>query len=271
MARGAVLFWAIGACLAGAWDAAAQNSAGPGDAAWDRLYSQGGLPWYDGQGDHWRAVRLPLDGGNPDSLLRHRHSSWQPPAVTPQSQIGARSPIFKWISSWMAGQTVWSFIGAVLLAVAIAGLLWWAYRRGSRFAWRTGQEAENRATPSSQTSLLPAVTMATEVDLWTTAHQRYATGDLPAALAYLYCYLLTALQRRGLLEFVPGKTSRDYVGDLRSRPTIAQRFALVADRYERAFFGRENLPQNAVRECFENAKRIVEDSIPDDSKLEMLS
>lgn len=220
--------------LAVAIAAPAANAAldDPVESGRDALIPRGDFPWYDGQSDDVRPIKL------------------RNPAAEEQS----REPVAS-VDTQGAEVVAWIIIGVVV--AGLLGLLIYAAVNSERSDARDrGKQAD---TAEIDLAALPVPIAAAQSDLLALARHCYEQGEFGRAMIYLYSHLLVRLDQARLIRLARGKTNRQYLreigGGVAGRGSLAAYFERAIDTFESAFFGRREL----ARDEFESAWRGVDD------------
>jgi len=173
----------------------------------------GGYPWYDADSDKLRALR----SSKPD---------WTKSLLDPIERLGtgikrALEAVGKFLSRLFPSRGS-GLVGAgdafmaSLLWIALAGLLlvlarlW--YRR-QQFASGSVPDPGGRGRVTLLAELAGTDGQA-NVDPWSEAVSRRASGDHAGALVYLFIHQLLSLDQIGMIRLAPGVTGRQYVSGL---------------------------------------------------------
>lgn len=246
------------------------GAAETGDPARQAL-SKGGFPWYDPARDDVKPVPLLQEPGDSaeeggasagDSQGKKLGSGQgEKPFPDQEGSIELREAPeseynFKPIT---AIQITWSQVGIFLLAVAIAIGLFLIVRAWRRWLRRKNPTGLKKKDQPVRAGFLPDV-VAKEVgdgDFLQAAEQAAARGDYRRAIVYLYAYQLTELDRRGLIRLTKGKTNRQYLRELKVRPSLARILEHTIVTFEEAYFGGRTLSAERFGACYRELPDFV--------------
>jgi hypothetical protein len=94
-------------------------------------------------------------------------------------------------------------------------------------------------------------------ELWRTAQQRAAAGELQEALRLAYLSALYALDERALVHIDVNLTNREHAQRLaRDYPALGASFTELVDGYERVRYGRASVAADAFDEFSARAQRV---------------
>lgn len=246
----------------------AGSAAETGDPA-QRALSKGGFPWYDPVRDDIKPAPLPQEPG--DSAEEGRASSADSQGKKLGSGQGKKPSLDKEGSLELPEapeydiqpitpiQIAWSQVGIFLLAVAIAIGLFLVFRAWRRWLRRKNPSGSKKKDPTVRVGVLPDV-LAKEVgegDFLQAAEQAAARGDYRRAIIFLYAYQLTELDRRGMIRLTKGKTNRQYLRELKVRPSLARILEHSMVTFEEAYFGGRTLSAERFRACYRELPDFV--------------
>ncbi|GIW95782.1 MAG: hypothetical protein KatS3mg110_3823 [Pirellulaceae bacterium] len=246
------MFWrAVAAWLSGVLPVAVAVETSRAEA----LYRELPVPFVDQNSGRPVPLELPSGFQEGDRLFRHRQSSWEPspPRNWPAWNWTWLRAVRQFLRSWW---DLLQTIGIALLLALLAVVLWRAWRLGRWSGMRAKGVKPGAPDVSVLRELLPERRTAQEVDLWETAWQRFRSGDLRAAVIFLYCCLLVALNDRKIIRVRRGKTCRDYLKELQAWPKLREPFQQVVQLYESVFFGQITVPQARAEEAFAAAESL---------------
>ncbi len=151
-------------------------------------------------------------------------------------------PVIRWI--------VWTLLGS-----ALAGLVWVMGRaawrqRGRSAARRRGPKQRPRQAERQRLEALPIDVPGPPLDLLGDARRFYRQGDFSQAIVYLFSYQLLQLDQHRLIRLAPGKTNRQYLGELRGRAALQGLVARTVDVFEETFFGNRRLGRQRFEACW---------------------
>lgn len=222
----------------------------PVDSGREALGEGGNFPWYDAAADDIRPVTgrasvKEVKGSSDSERGEHGREHGR-------ERGSERSVRWKAPSGLFAGGEVvaWIVVGAII--AAIIGMILYAILQGDGLE-RKGKTA--RDTAGVDLDALPVPVVAGDTDLLAEARRLYERGEFARAMIYLYSHVLLRLDRGHLIRLAKGKTNRQYLREVRSRPSLAAFFESAMHAFEAAFFGRRELP----RDEFEAAWRGIDE------------
>lgn len=235
----AILLLVAGAAPLGAADRDFSQPDVAVEAGRDALDSAWNVPWYDSEHDDFSPVQL--------------RKPRQP------------SPFWEWLGGLFQGWNldlgnVLQFIGWLVVAGLIIWLIVAMIRGYQQLEFAQAAEASQRYADQTHVERIEALPIAFDApdgDYLNAARRAYESGDLTAAVVYLFSYELLELDRRSLLRLVKGKTNRQYLRELRGQEPPAGRLAAILARtvrlFEAAFFGAHPPSRDAFDQCWDEA------------------
>ncbi len=145
----------------------------------------------------------------------------------------------EWLAQWFEGifgSRAGSFITEHLFYIIAAAVLIFAVYILSK----GGLRAFLHGAPRSLGDVAPVEEDIREMDLPTLIAEAEAKGDLRRAIRLHYLLVLRKLVDRGVLDWSPDRTDRDYLAQI-TDPAIRQRFAQVARVFQWTWYGRAPL------------------------------
>ena len=146
--------------------------------------------------------------------------------------------------------SIWSWVVVILVALVVAALVWWAWRK-----WR------NRPDPASQVRVIPP-------------HEK-ALAALQEALRLIaeprpYCQAVSDAVRVYLEErfelHAPERTTEEFLFELQSTPRLTfsqkQSLANFLERCDLVKFAKFEPPQTALRDLHEAALKLISETEP---------
>ena len=103
------------------------------------------------------------------------------------------------------------------------------------------------ARDADRVEALPFKVRSVSGDFLDEARRLYEAGQFSEAIIFLFSYQLVQLDKQHVIRLAKGKTNRQYLRELRQRPTLRSTLELTMVAFEDAFFGRKTLS----RERFE--------------------
>jgi hypothetical protein len=202
------------------------------------------FPWYDAERDGLRRV----DVRPPRDTAEHRRSKWQAEPSLPASN----RPSFG---------TGWGWLGALLetllwtALLAVLGFLIYLLARTYLLSHAAPEVAdstewETKAEADSIESL-PFEMPRPQADLLAQARRLYEQGAYAQAIVYLFSYQLVQLDRHQAIRLTRGKTNRQYLRELLSRPELKRILEHTMIAFEDVFFGHHPLDRAGFERCWE--------------------
>ena len=202
------------------------------------------FPWYDAEEDSIRSI----DVQPPKDAAAHRNSTWQ--AKLPKAQ-----PV---TPKWSGWSVVWVVIQVMLwvalfgLFVLVVYLLVRAFLHAEVLP-ETAASETRRHTVRSEDDLiesLPFDVNRPRTDLLGEARRHYEQGEYGEAIIYLFSYQLVRLDQCGQIRLTRGKTNRQYLRELVSRPPLYEVLERTMVAFEDVFFGQHRLDRQRFELCW---------------------
>jgi hypothetical protein len=216
------------ACAQAEVDEAVTAGAESLDSWWD-------YPWYDSQNDSIRRIDL-------------------------KSKRAANSPN---PTGGGGGTWSWDWLGWLLIALVVAAILFMLLRVYlNRDARRNAAGAAALAgAPASVDRLeeLPFQLDRPADDLLTAARHAYEQGNFDQAIIFLYSHQLLELDKRQAIRLTKGKTNRQYLRELRTRPALVPLLATSMVAFEDVFFGGHSLGRERFEAAWQCAMQLLAD------------
>lgn len=179
-------------------------------------------PWFDAERDALKPIRMP-----------------QPVKPWSWNWTGG-----SWGSSWSFGDLfeilIWLAFAALLGAIAYVLIREYLKREASRAATAQVQSIQPVTSPIDMEAL-PLNASEPVGDLLAAARRCHEQGRLREAMIYLFSYQLVELNKQQLIHLARGKTNRQYLREVRNRPTLVPLFEQSIMAFETAFFGNRPL------------------------------
>lgn len=209
--------------------------------------SSTGQPWYDGQSDAIRTLKVPSTPGDTTrggwrTSSRDWDWNWNPGA-----------PSMSWIGDLFQGMAWVVLIG--LLALVIYALVK-AYLNidapltGSA---RKMLDGEQELSDEQRIEALPVNVRKKTGDFMAVAREYYEAGDYANAIVYLFSYRLIQLDRAGQIRLTKGKTNRQYLKEVSNKSNEMRSIlgqTIVA--FEDVFFGKHTLTRERFENCWKS-------------------
>jgi hypothetical protein len=209
----------------------------------EALASRSGFPWYDRQDDSLRRI----DVRTRDDAAKHRNSTWQ---ADPARPSGASRTTLR--RSSVLGKIVQTVLWFGLLAL-LALLIFFLVRAFMRAEPTEDSQATDAEQPRSEEDLiesLPFDVTRPQSDLLGEARRHYEQGAYGEAIIYLFSYQLVRLDQQHLIRLTRGKTNRQYLGELVSRPRLQRMLESTMVAFEDVFFGHHDLQRDRFEACW---------------------
>jgi len=211
-------------------------------AAREVLRDKPDLPWYDPDRDAIRRVSVP-----PNEDDQRRQSRWASESVAERASTEAAPRSLFWqIMQVLA----WTILGALL--IAIMWLLVWAARRMDVGGLAHGKIIDRATVGPERMEDLPMAIPPTDQDLLAAARASYEAGDFGMAIIYAYAHQLVELDHHHAIQLRKGKTNRQYLRELRTRPRLRELLRDTMLVFEAVFFGQHTLSRPQFERCWEN-------------------
>lgn len=208
----------------------AQAEAEPGvEEARRALSDTGSYPWYDPQADDLRRIQI--------------QSASQP-----------------WQWDWGGGgwglrgfsfmdALLWSMI-ALVLGLLVFLLIRAYLNRETRRSSGVGLRGA-AAGDAARIEALPFQLRRGEGDLLAEARRHYEAGNYGEAIIYLFSHQLIELDRHQVIRLARGKTNRQYLREVKSRPTLRGLVEQTMVAFEDVFFGNHALERSRFEACWQ--------------------
>jgi hypothetical protein len=213
----------------------------------DALNAREQMPWYDKTTESVR----PVDIQEPDDQT-HRDSDWNRQDQSADETYSKRQQASSGAWGTLLSVASWLLLAVVLVAVVL--LLASAVLRMD-----TG-DADSldviRKGDADRVENLPFPLPSSKADFQTAARQCRDSGDFDAAIIYLFSYQLVEMDRHHLIRLARGKTNRQYLRELRTRPELQGILAKTILAFEEVFFGRHSLSAGRFEQCWQQLDRF---------------
>jgi hypothetical protein len=234
----AIACWFSG-CLAVGAGGPALGADSAVETGWEAFRAQSDLPWYDADQDALRRIRV-----KPPEDDLHRQSRW---AAEPTEAAPADDR--PWSLFWLIMQILaWLTLAALLIAVM--WLLVWAAGRLDRSGLTEGKTIDRVKVDPERLEDLPMAIPPTDRDLLAAARACYEAGDYGMAIIYAYAYQLMELDQHHAIELRKGKTNRQYLRELRTKPRLHALLHDTMRAFEDVFFGHHVLSRPQFQHCW---------------------
>lgn len=213
------------------------------EAGRQALSSHTHFPWYDAEKDSLRRI----DVQPPRDTVEHRRSNWQADPLP-----SSKGPAFG---------TDWSGLRALVEAALWAGLLAIlgfliyflvrTYLRSHAAPDAADSPEREPKTAADLIESLPFEVPRPQGDLLEEAKRLYEQGAYAQAMVYLFSYQLVQLDRHQAIRLARGKTNRQYLRELSSRPELSGILERTMVAFEDVFFGHHWLDRAGFERCWE--------------------
>jgi hypothetical protein len=144
-----------------------------------------------------------------------------------------------------------------------AVLLWIAYMVIKAILDREARDAKSSDVADAdeeeapvRLNQLPARVVPGKGGLLDEARRQYEAGNYNLAIVYLYSYQLIKLDQNQMLRLAKGKTNRQYLRELSSRPEIYGIVAQTLVPFEDVYFGEHDLTRERFEACWNQVERF---------------
>jgi hypothetical protein len=208
--------------------------------AGDALQQSGSYPWYDRATDGVRTIPL---ANSSDADSANRDSKW---TAAPTTATPGRMPQV----SFLGGLLNW--VGVTLLIVFLALIAWLIAKAFLRDEVSEGvaRKVVETARDVDRVEALPFKLRKPTSDFLTEARRLYEAGDYSEAIIYFFSYQLVELDRHHLIRLAKGKTNRQYLREVRQRPSLHSILGVTIIAFEDAFFGRKSITREQFEGCW---------------------
>lgn len=217
----------------------------------EALSSRGQMPWYDSQKDDIRALNLPPEENDFDN----RKSRWSSNATPTTTNTNTNARSFSELLWGIVQIIFW-----VLVVVILAGLVYLLVRafinREDQIAQTTSITFEADTDDEERIASLPFEMARPRGDLLDEARAQYDAGNFRLAVIYLFSHLLITLDKHQLIRLAKGKTNRQYLRELRSRPELKSILEQTMIPFEDVFFGNHTLDREEFEACWQQLDRF---------------
>jgi hypothetical protein len=179
-----------------------------------------GFPWYDKQADAPRPVHVDVPWNITNSRRKSSGPGWR-----------------------LGGIGVWEWVAIIVLVAALAAIVWLAIRaylsrEETVVAVDSARVRQAAAVDdAARIEALPFRIRRRDIDLLAEARRLYEEGKYGEAMIYLFSYQLVEMDRHQVIRLAKGKTNRQYLRDLRRRPSLREIVERSMVAFEEVFFG----------------------------------
>jgi hypothetical protein len=200
------------------------------------------FPWYDAEQDALRRI----DVKTPREASENRNSTWQAKPSQPRPTTTRNWSGLGWL--WQIIQTLF-WMGLIALLALLVYLLVRAYVTYEHAEETPAPVPESR-TEADLIESLPFQVSRPQTDLLGAARGYYEEGAYDKAIVYLYSYQLVKLDQHHAIRLARGKTNRQYLRELVSRPDLHGMLERTMVAFEDVFFGHHALPRDRFEACW---------------------
>lgn len=207
-------------------------------------------PWFDAETGELKPIDMPAEsssrsiGRNDVQVAQPPPASPATPATTPTGTGGGTMPNMNFDATpLLVG-------GVVILLVAILGWLLWMFLRLEADDDEFELTKKKRRRLSESIEHLPFEMSSTDGDFRSMAESAWRRGDFRHAIIYLYSHVLVSLDQEDLITLRKGKTSRQYLSEIRRRPLVSRYFQKVLLPFESVFFGDKEMEPTLFQSCW---------------------
>lgn len=172
--------------------------------------------------------------------------------------VRERNPWFDWDPNWnwnfgLPSMTLVQWLAWLLVALLLAFICYIlirAYLRrqpGAALAAGAGDQSVVVVDDEARVEALPFRVERQATDLLEAARMHYQAGNLREAIIYLFSHQLVELDKHQMIRLTKGKTNRQYLREVKSRPRLRELLESTMVSFEAVFFGNHSLE----REQFE--------------------
>jgi hypothetical protein len=148
-----------------------------------------------------------------------------------------------------------NIIGLLVLLALIGGLIYWlivaAFGKDDvRLEFKSQVQFAEPVQRKLRVEELTVPIPTTVDDFIAEIRRLVAAGNLTQAMIYLFSYQLLQLDLHQHIRLSRGKTNRQYLRELRSRPDLQSLLERSMVAFEDVFFGRHELPRERFDACY---------------------
>lgn len=204
------------------------------------------FPWYDAKTQSEKPVSIIAD---PDETGQ-RDSKWLGSGDW-QSKRATRTfrPNFNWVGT-IFQVIFWFLVASLLLGLSYVVITAFMKADVQLALGSGGDSEEDEEQDKTRIENLPFQVKRPNANLLEEAKACYERGDYNDAIVYLYSHQLIELDRRQAIYLTKGKTNRQYLRELRERPTLERILESSVLVFEEAFFGRHTISRSQIDRCF---------------------
>jgi hypothetical protein len=195
------------------------------------------FPWYDPQRDSLQRV-----DAEPPADIENRHSRWEAKPAQAWDWPAWLGPLFRILG--------WALLGLLVTLLAVFLVRAFLLEEGGIAPTSSADEEANRRGDADRVESLPFQLAGPRVNLLDEARRCYEAGRYAQAIVYLYSYQLVQLDKHQLIRLAKGKTNRQYLREMRSRPHLLGLLESTMITFEDVFFGRHRLDRRRFEACW---------------------
>jgi len=210
--------------------AAAASEAASVEQGREALGSQRRFPWYDGTNDDLRRVRVSVP--------------WKPVQPNTKPKAGGA-----WNFSWLE-LLVWTAVLAMLAALAYLLIRAYLNREDHAVSMPAAASQSPTLDDAKRIEALPFRVRSGPLGLLDEARRHYELGDFRQAIVYLFSYQLIEMDKQQIIRLAKGKTNRQYLREVRRRPSLQSLVNQTMIAFEDVFFGDHPLDRSRFESCW---------------------
>lgn len=239
LAGWALLLFAAIMILASPSFAQTHQDDGAVEAGRKALAGRNQYPWYDAESDAIRRVDVQVS----KDAAKHRDSTWQ---AKPRNL-----PWLEWFINLLLQMMYWLFWALMVgLLALVIWLLVRAYMNIPPMGASRVEEVDESRSEADLIEHLPFQVKRPHTDLLGEAQRHYDEGNYGEAIIYLFSYQLVQLDKYHLIRLTRGKTNRQYLREIRTRPGLREMFQRTMVVFEDVFFGHHALDRERFEACW---------------------
>jgi Domain of unknown function (DUF4129) len=144
----------------------------------------------------------------------------------------------------------WIIVATVLLGLSYVVIIAFMKMDAKQASGGGEDEVEDEEVNRTRIENLPFQVKRPNADLLAEARACYDRGEYNDAIIYLYSHQLIELDRRQAIHLTKGKTNRQYLRELRERPSLSNLLENSILLFEESFFGRHMITRAQLDRCW---------------------
>lgn len=220
------------------------------EAARDALASQANFPFYDESKDAIRKINIPpqeLPQKSKTTTGGSNSAKARPTTTRAGTTTGSG------LSGFSSVLQVLGLIVLIAALVAIAVLIARTFLRGEVAEQNSAELELGPSRDVDRVEQLPFQLKRPSGDFLTEARLAYEQGDFARAIIYFYSHQLVQLDRHQWIRLSKGKTNRQYLRELRSKPELRDLLDETILLFESAFFGHHDITRSQFEAVWRRA------------------